>query len=183
VLKKLVNLIYTLAIAVVVLIAVATVFTVTQAPGGLRLFVVQSGSMEPSLPTGSVVLVAPQSEYKVNDAITFFADLSKTNLKSPNATVTHRIVKINNDEGRLNFQTKGDANNSPDKDTTPSSAVLGKVIFSLPYFGRAIAFAKTQTGFLVLIVVPGTIIIYSELVNIKNELVKILRRRHEKVTG
>ena len=131
-LKKVINFIYTFAILVVVLIAGATVLTITKAPGGIRLFVVQSGSMEPIFKIGSMVLIAPKKEYQVGDAITFLVDPAKTNLKLANATITHRITKIGNDQGRINYQTKGDANNAADKDMVSHNAVLGKVIFFIP---------------------------------------------------
>ncbi|MCL4366902.1 hypothetical protein M1563_01915, partial [Patescibacteria group bacterium] len=36
---------------------------------------------------------------------------------------------------------------------------------------------KTPTGFILLVIIPATIIVYSELMNIKNETVKLLAER------
>jgi len=172
-LKIITNVVYWLVILFLVFIALITAFSVIKGPAGLRFFVVQSGSMEPKIKTGSVVLVAPQKEYKENDVITFLAN-PQANLKQVQATVTHRIIKVNNDEGRINYQTKGDANEDPDRELVYEKNVLGKVRLSIPYFGYVVGFTKTQTGFILLIVIPATLIIYSELVNIKKEIARLL---------
>ena len=67
--------------------------------------VVLSGSMEPTLPTGSVIYYHPveESDLKVGDIVTF-------KLKDNKTLVSHRITSINNGI----IQTKGDANNSVD---------------------------------------------------------------------
>ena len=182
ILKIISNIIYALFILVLVVIAVGTAFSVFQAPGGSRIFVVQSGSMEPAIRTGSIVLIAPQTQYQKNEVITFFANPNERNLKKTGATVTHRIIKINNDEGRLWYQTKGDANNAPDQETVGQNAVLGKALITIPYVGYAINFTRTQMGFVLLIVIPATLIIYSELLNIKKEIaLEIAKKKAAKI--
>lgn len=178
--KTLANIFYWLAITAVLVIAVGTALSVFQAPGGYRAFVVQSGSMEPTIKTGSVVLVAPQTNYGKNEIITFFANPNKINLKDPQSTVTHRIVATETQDGQTVFQTKGDANEDPDMETITEKQILGKTVFSLPYLGYGVAFAKTQTGFITLIVIPGTLIIYSELMNIKKEIQRLFKKWRQK---
>lgn len=175
-LKKVSKIFYWLLLALLVLVAGATAFTILEAPGGYRLFVVQSGSMEPVIKTASMVLVVPQSEYRQGEVITFLANPS-ANLKHPGSTITHRIVAVKDDEGRKIYQTKGDANNAADKDTVSQKQILGKTLFSVPYIGYVIAFTKTQLGLITLIVIPGTIIIYSEVMKIKQEILKMLVQR------
>lgn len=41
-------------------------------PGDLHIYSVETGSMEPSIKTGSVVFVAPAENYKIGDVITFW---------------------------------------------------------------------------------------------------------------
>jgi len=178
-LKTLTNFIYWLAIIVLVLIAAATAFSVSKAPGGYRAFVVQSGSMQPAIKAGSVVLVGPQKEYKKDDVITFLFN-PKANLKDVKSTVTHRIAEVHSDEDQISFTTKGDANDSPDREKISEGQVLGQVLFSIPYLGHVVAFTKTQTGFIVLIVIPATLIIYSELASIKKEIQRLLLERKKK---
>jgi signal peptidase I len=180
-LKTLSSIIYAFLIAFLVLVAVGTALSVVKAPGGVRLFVVLSGSMEPSIKIASVVVVAPQNEYREGEVITFFANPTQTDLKKSGTTVTHRIIKVNDDEGRPTYNTKGDANEDSDREMVAHRSVLGKVLFSIPYLGRVIAFTKTQMGFVALIIIPGTLIVYSELMSIKKEIKKIVDKKKKKV--
>ncbi|MCD5396329.1 MAG: signal peptidase I [Candidatus Pacebacteria bacterium] len=93
-------------------------------PGNYKILVVQSGSMEPSIKTGSVVVVKPASDYKVGDVITF-GPFSKT--KPPTA---HRIYQIKEKNGQIVYITKGDANNSPDQSFVDTGRHLWKTNLS-----------------------------------------------------
>ncbi len=174
--------IYNIFIILVILLAAAMAFSVLRGPGGIRVFIVQSGSMEPAIKTGSIVVTAPDKNYQKNDVITFMPD-PNLNLKDIKATVTHRIVKINLDKTKkpISYIVKGDANNAPDREPVILKGILGKVMISIPYIGRAVAFAKTQTGFIFLIIIPATLVVYSEIMNIKSEIIKIFsRKKNEK---
>jgi len=176
--KKTGKVLYWLVIAVFLFIAVGTTLSVYEAPGGYRMLVVMSGSMEPKIKTGSVVLVKRVAEYKENNIITFLKNPSD-NLKDIKSIITHRIIEVHDDEGRATFTVKGDNNDTPDNEMVTERQVLGKVILSIPYAGRAIAFTKTQTGFMMLIVIPAALLIYNEILNIKKEISKMLRKKME----
>lgn len=136
----------------------------------IRPYVVLSGSMEPSVPTGSVVVVQPStSGYSVGEVITF-------SQKSGKDAVTHRINTIDNTDGAISYTTKGDANNQVDNSTVAKDQVVGKVIWTIPYLGYGIEYAKKPYGFILLVIVPATIIIYEELKNIGREMSKAVRR-------
>jgi signal peptidase len=132
--------------------------------------------MEPTIKTGSLVFVRPGSNYSVGDIITFKNKLSD-DIKNPKLTTTHRINSIEEKDGSVIYATKGDANNAPDLSKTSKDLVLGKVVFMVPYLGYPVGYAKTQTGFVVLIVIPATIIVYSELMNIKEEAKRLVKER------
>ncbi len=172
------NLIYAIVIATVVLFALGNAFSVDKSPWGFRLFVVTSGSMEPEIKTGSVVAVVPVKNYQEKDIITFLASGNSLQ-KDSKSIVTHRIVAVKNDEGKVSYQTKGDANKSADSQIVFSDQVLGKVVYSLPYLGYPINFAKTQMGLILFIVIPATLIIYGEIQNIRKEIERILKRKHQ----
>ena len=80
-----------------------------------------TGSMEPTISTGSLILVKEEKEYKVKDIVTY---------KNDNEYVTHRIVKIENDE----ITTKGDNNNTEDK-AFSKDKIIGKMIYELKIYG------------------------------------------------
>lgn len=162
--KKIINgMISALAILIVLFVAIS-LFPVT---GNYKILVVKSGSMEPAIHTGSVAVTRPESEYRAGDVITF---KNKGDAKN---SVTHRIVKIEDIGGSLVFTTKGDANNADDTGKVPKSEVIGKVLFSVPYFGYAVDFAKKPLGFALLVIVPAGLIILEEILNIIRELKKI----------
>ncbi len=162
---------YGLVFAMLIIVAGLEVISVIDIPGNIKLYTVQSGSMEPTIRTGSIVLVKPERGYTVGDVIT-----SKF-INFPNQTFTHRIKSAKIIEGKIFYETKGDANQAPEPQLTPSENVLGKVMLSFPLLGYPVAFAKTQAGLIFLIVIPATLIIYSELVSIKNETRKLLEAR------
>ncbi len=138
---------------------------------GYRAFVLQSGSMTPTMPVNSLILTKASSHYQENDVITFYTNNSDGN-RDPLPT-THRLYKIVKGNN-LGYQTKGDANNTPDPFITPASSVIGKVIFHLPYVGNLSEYIHTRNGLIYVIIIPITILAYQQLINIKNEITKLL---------
>lgn len=140
--------------------------------GGIKLLVVKSGSMEPTIKTGSLVIDKTESNYKIDDIVTF------KNRDKPTETTTHRIIGEEVISNIKIFQTKGDANETPDSAKLLPDQIMGKVIFKLPLLGYVVAFSRTWPGVIILIIIPATIIIYDEINNIKKEI--ILRRKKGK---
>ena len=153
------------------LIAFAIAATVLPITGNYKILVVLSGSMEPAIKTGSVVIVKPASEYSVGDIITF-GPVTKT--KPP---TTHRIVDVEVQAGSVVYVTKGDANEDSDGRSVAGKDVLGKILFSVPYFGYVIDFARKPLGFALIIGVPAAIIIGDEVRKIFVETRQIIRRK------
>ena len=124
-----------------------------------KLYVVQSGSMEPKLKLGSLVIVKPQESYAANDVITFSPEGGKE-------TITHRIAMRRYPEGTTfqpTYITKGDANEEIDRGEVKNENVVGKVVLSVPFLGYGVDFAKKPYGFILLVIVPATIIVYEEI--------------------
>lgn len=154
------------AVAAIVLLLLSSAIPI---PGGLKTFVVQSGSMEPSIKTGGVVVIKPMDTYGVGDVITF-GPRSKT--KPP---TTHRIVEVKADG---NFLTKGDANEDGDIRPVSRYEVIGQVLFTVPYVGYAVAAAQKPWGFTIIVVIPAAIIIWEELQKIWREMKKKQDYKH-----
>lgn len=89
---------------------------------GIATFVVLTGSMEPTIQPGEMIIIKETDNYKSNDIITYRED--------KNFLVTHRIIRVN-EEGIV---TKGDNNNIEDKEIKKEQ-ILGKVIFQSKLFG------------------------------------------------
>ena len=164
--KKLPKILEWVVIITLVTTALLLVLSKINTPLNFKVFSVQSGSMEPAIKTGSVVFVKPEQSYEIGDVITYQAR------GNPNNSFTHRVVDVQKDEdiGKVAYVTKGDANEDPDTTPVVSSRVLGRVFFKIPLLGYLVSFAKTQLGFTLLVVIPATVIIYSEVQNIRKEI-------------
>jgi signal peptidase len=89
--------------------------------------VIKSGSMEPTIKTGSMVIVIPQDEYHQGDIISFDDPVIGRN--------DHRIVGETIRNGATYFITKGDAYKTPDNVPVPIDKVEGKIVMIFPYLG------------------------------------------------
>ena len=156
--------VYYAFIGFIVLTAVLLIVSIVPITGNFKVLVVQSGSMEPKIRTGSIVVVKPAIDYKIGEVITF-GPMSKT--KAP---TTHRITDIKIEADQPIYLTKGDANNAADQREVTKREVIGKVLFSAPFLGYVVNFAKKPLGFLLIIIVPAIIIIYDEIRKIVDEI-------------
>jgi len=71
------------------------------------------------------------------------------------------------------------AMNTADSWEVSKEDIEGKVLFSVPYLGYAVNFAKTTKGFLLLIILPAVLIILGELMEIKREIEKGYKKKLE----
>ena len=92
--------------------------------------VIYSGSMNPAIRVGDIVVVSEMNsdDIGVGDVIAY---------RLAESTTIHRIVDVKTQEGRIEFITQGDANNSPDPEPVQQGQVLGKVVFTIPKIGWA----------------------------------------------
>ncbi|MBI4049804.1 MAG: signal peptidase I [Candidatus Doudnabacteria bacterium] len=147
---------YYIVLGCLALVALLLIFSTFYIPGNIKFYVVQSGSMEPEIKTGSIVLVKPASEYKIGDVITF-GPVAKGKVPT-----THRIAEVRVQTGEPVYVTKGDANEAADTREISKKDIFGKVLFDVPFVGYAVAWAKTPVGFLILVIIPAVLIIYEE---------------------
>lgn len=155
-------------ISILVFISVGGLLLVSSfdVPGvNLDARVVQTGSMEPAIGTGSVVFIRPEAVYTVGDIITF--DRRESGLEIP---VTHRVIETRITEGQMVYLTKGDANESQDLNPVYKDEVLGKVLFHIPLIGYLLDIARTPWGFILFIVFPALLVIMDEIKNITREV-------------
>lgn len=165
------KILYGLFIALLISVVGLFLMTALPIPGNVAMKIVQSGSMEPAIMTGSIVVVYPASSYGINDVITFTSS-------SANVPTTHRIVALKGEGGNI-FVTKGDANEEADTETTIRADILGKVVLSVPYVGYILDFARKPLGFMLLIALPALLIVIDEIEKIWKEMRRI---RKPKVT-
>lgn len=118
-------------------------------------WIVQSGSMEPTIMTGDVIFAVPQKTYYPNQIVTFRGEDGRV--------VTHRLMKKSGSDSDPRFITKGDANRTEDSDQIGVEQIIGKVVFTLPKMGFVIAYTRTPAGLILMVVVPVTIVLTDEI--------------------
>ena len=129
-----------------------------------QMFTVLSGSMEPTLNVGGVIIVEKVDPMTLQegDIITFISN--DTSLSGQ--VVSHRIIQVvDNNNGRM-FITKGDANEDRDDAAAVPTNVIGRVIFHIPYLGYLLNFMKTRNGFFFLLLLPCMIILFVESISL-----------------
>jgi len=144
------------------LIIITFLISRTQLIPGIKSYVVQTGSMTPSIPVGSVTYTQRRDDYKEGDVIAF---TNKSGM-----IITHRIISIGKVKNKIAYQVKGDANQAVDGELVPVENVIGSVTFHLPYIGKIIALIRTPMGFISLIILPTLLFIATELWSIKKEI-------------
>lgn len=140
---------------------------------GYSIFRVSSGSMEPELMVGDIILdktVDNPEDLKVGDVITFkssdYGDL----------LVTHKVIKAPYEEnGKLMLQTKGIANEVEDKPISVDN-VKGIMICKVDYLDTVYNVFLSPWGLLILIALI-VIIFFDEIITI----VKILTNNDKSV--
>lgn len=121
---------------------------------GYRSMTVMSGSMEPAIATGDVVVNRPMAplEARVGDVITFRdpGDASRF--------ITHRVRHIRARDGKVTFVTKGDANTATERWTVPVDGEIGRVDYRLPRLGFALFWTSGRYAKLALITLPALLL-------------------------
>jgi signal peptidase len=137
-----------------------TTFAVASWLLGWQLQPVLSGSMEPTYPVGSLLVVGQVDPADVEPGMAIaFDDPGR-----PGRLVTHRVVRVIEQNG-LFFETRGDANASNDALPVPARSVKGRVLWHVPVLGSAVDFLAWPRGFILLVVIPAALLAATELSN------------------
>ena len=94
---------------------------------GLNPYIVESGSMEPLIPTGGIAYInTKDTDVSVGDVVTYRIEgLDQEKL------VTHRIIR--EEDGK--FIMQGDANDSEDQNPVSKDQIIGTYSYSIPKLG------------------------------------------------
>lgn len=165
------NIIYTLAFIIVVFMLLIVIMQRISgndmAIGGIRIFTVVTGSMEPIYEVGDVLIakeVEPE-EIKVGDDIVYKGE--KGSFK--NRIITHRVISIEKQEdGNYEIITKGTANTEQDPEINQTQ-VYGKIIYKLHLLSILGKMIKNVYVFYFMIIVPVAIIVYKRIKNFRDD--------------
>ncbi len=108
--------------------------------------VIISGSMEPAININDYILTLRQKSYSEGDIIAY---------RQGHSAVTHRIVEV----GENGYITKGDANNTTDREPVLKENIVGKVVLVIPKMGKALEYMQTPLG-MTLVVFTGLLLIF-----------------------
>ncbi|MEB1808119.1 MAG: signal peptidase I [Bacillaceae bacterium] len=160
----------TTVIVLVCLVLAATLAISSQLSGGTPKFfgktmmIVLSGSMEPTIPTGSAIFVddvPDPTQLQVGDVITFISPIHENR-----RIITHRIQEVST-FGPLEFIAQGDNNQTADPMPIPAENVLGKHSeITIPYIGYVLSFLQSKKGIGLALIIPGLLIIAIEIVSV-----------------
>jgi signal peptidase len=142
-------------LALVVLLGVLAI--VVPALAGATPMTVLTGSMEPNLPPGTLVIIkpTPTQDIRMGDVITYRITPTEPGV------VTHRVTAITSSAtGGQTFTTKGDNNTVADANPVESTQVVGKLWYSIPWIGYVNNVVGSNRAWVVPVIV-GALLLYA----------------------
>ena len=129
--------------------------------GGYLPLIVLTDSMYPEIKSGDLIIcrTIDAESVKDKDVISFFDPAG-----SGSSIVTHRVIEIVNEEGKLFFRTKGDHNNTEDKALVPAKNLVGIYKARIAGAGNIAMFMQTTTGLIVCVVLPIILLVGYDII-------------------
>ncbi len=130
---------------------------------GFSFFRVATGSMEPTIPIGAIILTQKTDieDIGVDDVVSFYS--KETYMQG--AIITHRVVdKDVGPDGKTRLTTRGDANPAADIYYVDKDNLIGKLVWNSAGdnpVAKAIAFLSGRIGFFTCIVLPVLLVAVS----------------------
>lgn len=178
---------FTLINSCAILLIVASLFvllTVVMTPSGqvpqvmgYSILQVLTGSMEPAIPEGSMLLIreTDPETLQPGDIISFFSPDPSLN----GALNTHRIQQVAAEGDTLEFITKGDANFLEDQQPVAAQQVVGKVIFISPTLGKFVRLISNPLVFVLVILLPLAVMLIANLVRALRSAAQLAKEEEE----
>lgn len=144
---------------------------------GFSILRVLTGSMEPAIPEDSMLLIrkTDPADLAEGDVVSFVSP----DPALEGALNTHRIVRIEEENGKLRFFTKGDANMIEDQQPVEEHRVVGKVIFISPQLGKLVRLVSNPLVFALAILLPLAIMLIANLVGALRSAASLARKEEE----
>lgn len=124
--------------------------------GGKLPLIVLTDSMLPEISSGDLIICSTvkAEDVKVEDVISFFDPAG-----NGTSIVTHRVIEIIEEDGKLLFRTKGDNNNTEDKDLVPADKLVGIYEFRIAGAGNVAMFMQSTAGLIICVVLPIVLLV------------------------
>ena len=171
-LKKVDKIISTVMLVFVAIMASLSIFfTYSRAKNGIvtvfgySVCYVVTGSMEPTLLVGDVILIkspASQEEIHENDIVTY----KSTSGVFAGSYITHRVQEIQIHNGVYQYIMKGDANSANDTEYVDFDKVTGVYVGKIGFVQFVMSMLSSPIAFIVIVILPLLIIFVMQIVNV-----------------
>lgn len=125
---------------------------------GYRFYTILTGSMEPTIPTDSLVLtkiLPTDAEIKPNTIITFHADRFGDDI-----VLTHYFQTTEKtEEGKTIYRTQAEGVDNYDDYQTKRTDIIGTYVGHVPFLGKVFLFLQSAWGLLTLLAILGILMI------------------------
>lgn len=129
--------------------------------GGVLPLIVLTDSMHPEIESGDLIIchTAEAEKIKVNDVISFFDPAG-----NGTSIVTHRVIEIIEKDGKIFFRTRGDNNNTEDKELVPADNLVGIYKMRIAGAGHIAMFMQSTAGLIICVVLPIILLVGYDLI-------------------
>lgn len=129
--------------------------------GGTLPLIVLTDSMHPEIESGDLIIcnTAEAEDIKVNDIISFFDPAG-----NGTSIVTHRVIEIVEEDGEIFFRTRGDNNNTEDKELVPAENLVGVYKMRIAGAGHIAMFMQSTAGLIVCVVLPIILLVGYDII-------------------
>lgn len=129
--------------------------------GGTLPLIVLTDSMHPEIESGDLIIcnTAEAEDIKVNDIISFFDPAG-----NGTSIVTHRVIEIVEEDDEIFFRTRGDNNNTEDKELVPAENLVGVYKMRIAGAGHIAMFMQSTAGLIVCVVLPIILLVGYDII-------------------
>lgn len=129
--------------------------------GGTFPLIVLTDSMVPEIYSGDLIIcnTAEAEDVKVNDVISFFDPAG-----NGTSIVTHRVIEIVEEDGEILFRTRGDNNNTEDKELVPAENLVGVYKMRIAGAGHIAMFMQSTAGLIICVVLPIILLVGYDII-------------------
>lgn len=140
--------------------------------GGTMPLIVLTDSMYPDIKSGDIIICKKLDAegIEVGDVISFYDPAG-----NGTSVVTHKVVEIIDEDGKLSFRTRGTNNNTDDRLPVPADKVIAEYTgVRIPAAGNIAIFMQSTAGLIICVIVPIVLFVGYDVIR---------RRRYEKNKG
>lgn len=142
---------------------------------GMDVYVVESGSMEPTIPQGSIIFNRDTTAAGIQegDIISYIPNQSVIDEEK----VTHRVIDVEQGNFTEVYTTQGDANAEPDPEPVPFYRVTGLTEFWIPYLGYVLTGIYSLPALVAFLILPAAYLMKQEISRLAEHLESDEKRR------